>query len=154
VGSARGGLSVIPVVAMHASVKGPNVNADVDVDGLHRSRGSIPPSGSIPDDPLGDTQGGRPRLAPKETPRVDARVSLPNPQDPPNPLRHIPIGFESNVILPLCPLIVCASGGAAFRPRFGEQCYGKCDACLDAFASAHKALLLSEMSSGGAAGSP
>ena len=40
---------------MHASVKGPDVNSDVEVEGLHRSRGSIPPSGSIPDDPLGDT---------------------------------------------------------------------------------------------------
>ena len=69
---------------MHAAVKGPNVNSDVEVEGLHRSRVSIPPSGSIPDDPLGDTQVGRPRLAPRETPRVDARVSPPlNPQDPP-----------------------------------------------------------------------
>ena len=67
----------MPVVAMHASVKGPDVNSDVEVEGLHRSRGSIPPSGSIPDDPLGDTQGGRPRLAPREIPRVDARVSPP-----------------------------------------------------------------------------
>ena len=139
---------------MHASVKGPDVNSDVEVEGLHRSRGSIPPSGSIPDDPLGDTQGGRPRLAPRETPRVDARVSPLNPQDPPNHLSHIPNDFESKVFLPLCPLILCASCGAAFRPRLGEQCYGKCDACLDASASAHKALLRSEMSSGGAAGSP
>ena len=60
---------------MHASVKGLDVNSDVEVEGLHRSRGSIPSSVSIPDDPLQDTQGGRPRLAPKETPRVDARVS-------------------------------------------------------------------------------
>ncbi len=59
---------------MHASVKGPDVNSDVEVEGLHRSRGSIPPSGSIPDDLLGDTQGGRPRLDPKEDLRVDARV--------------------------------------------------------------------------------
>ena len=85
---------------------------------------------------------------------MDARVSPLNPQDSPNHLGDIPNGFESNVFLPLCPLILCASCGAAFRPRLGEQCYGKCDACLDAFASAHKALLLSEMSSGGAAGSP
>ena len=139
---------------MHASVKGPDVNSDVEVEGLHRSRGSIPPSGSIPDDPLGDTQGGRPRLAPRETPRVDARVSPLNPQDPPIHLSLIPKDFESSVFLPLCPLILCASCGAAFRPRLGEQCYGKCDACLDASASAHKALLRSEMSSGGAAGSP
>ncbi len=144
----------MPVVAMHASVKGPDVNSDVEVEGLHRSRGSIPTSGSIPDDSLEDTQGGRRRLAPRETPRVDARVSPLNLQDPPNHLSHIPNGFESNVFLPLCPLILCASCGAAFRPRLGEQCYGKCDACLDASASAHKALLRSEMSSGGAAGSP
>ena len=65
---------------MHASVKGPNVNSDVEVERLHRSRGSIP------DDPLGDTQGGRPRLGPKETPRVDARVpklESPGPPEPP-----------------------------------------------------------------------
>ena len=67
------------------------------MEGWHRSRGSIPPSGSIPDDPLGDTQGGRPRLAPRETPRVDARVSPLNFQDHPNHLSHIPNGFESNV---------------------------------------------------------
>ena len=75
---------------MHASVKGPDMNSDVEVEGLHRSRGSIPPSGSIPDDPLGDTQGGRPRLAPKETPRVDARVSPLNRQDPPEPIESHP----------------------------------------------------------------
>jgi hypothetical protein len=69
---------------MHASVKGPDVNSDVEVEGLHRSRESIPPSGSIPDDPLGDTQGGRPRLAPRETPRVDARAS---PLESPGPPR-------------------------------------------------------------------
>ena len=75
----------MPVVAMHASVTGPNVNSDVEVEGLHRSRGSIPPSGSIPDDPLGDTQGGRPRLVPMETPRVDARVSPPESPGAPEP---------------------------------------------------------------------
>ena len=90
-------------------------------------------------------QAGRSLTIPWETPRVDARASPPgrspgwtpaspplNPQDPPNHLSHIPNGFESNVFLPLCPLILCASCGAAFRPRLGEQCYGKCDACLDA----------------------
>jgi hypothetical protein len=41
-----------------------------------------------------------------------------------------------------------------FSTPLREQFYGKCDAWLDAFASAHKALLRSEMSSGGAAGSP
>ena len=86
---------------------------------------------------------------------MDARVSPPlNPQDSPNHQSHIPNCFESNDCLPLCPLILCASCGAAFRHRLGEQCYGKCDACLDASASAHKALLRSEMSSGGAAVSP
>ena len=85
---------------------------------------------------------------------MDARVSPLNPQDLPNHLSHIPNGFEANVFLPLCPLILCASCGAAFRPHLGEQCYGKSDACLDAFASTHKDLLLSEVSSGGATGSP
>ena len=112
-------------------------------------------------------QAGRSLTIPWETPRVDARASPPgrppgwtpaspplNPQDPPNHLSHSPNGFESNVCLPLCPLILSVSCGAAFRLRLGEQCYGKCDACLDAFASAHKALLRSEMSSGGAASSP
>jgi hypothetical protein len=90
VGSARGGRRFISDVAMHASVKGPNVNSDVEVEVLHRSRGSIPPSGSIPDDPLGDTQGGRPRRAPKETPKVDARVSRPieSPGPPEAPESH------------------------------------------------------------------
>ena len=82
------------------SVKGADVNSDAEVEGLHRSRGSIIPSGSIPDDPLGDTQGGRPRLAAKETPREDSRVSTLNPQDPPNHLSHIPNGFESNAFCP------------------------------------------------------
>jgi hypothetical protein len=85
---------------------------------------------------------------------MDARVSPLNPQDPPNHLSHIPNGFEPNRCLPLCLLILCAFCGVYFRPRLGEPCYGKCDACLDACASAHKALLLSEMSSGGAAVPP
>jgi hypothetical protein len=73
------------VVAMHASVKGPDVNSDVEVEGWQSSSGSIPPSGSIPHDPLGDTQGGRPRLAPREIPRVDARVHPPESPGPPEP---------------------------------------------------------------------
>ena len=140
---------------MHASVKGPDVNSGVEVGGLNRSRVSIPPSGSIPDDPQGDTQGGRPRLASRDPQGGRPRLLPPmNPQDSPNHLSHIPNGCESNGLVPLCPLILCASCGAAFRSRLGEQCYGKFDACLDASASAHKALLRSEMSSGGAAGSP
>ena len=121
---------------------------------LHRSRGSIPPSGSISDDTLGDAQGGRPRLASKETPKEDARASAPESPGPPEPHESHPYGFETNVVLQLFPLILCASCGAVFRPRLGEQCYGKCDACLDASAAAQKALLRSEMSSGWAAGSP
>ena len=140
---------------MHASVKGPNVNSDVEVEGLHRSRGSTPPSGSIPDDPLGDTQGGRPRLAPQGDPE-GGRPRLPplNPQDPPNHLSHIPNGFESNVFVALVSFDCVCLLWCCFSTRLGEQCFGKCDACLDASASAHKAMLRSEMSSGGAVGSP
>jgi hypothetical protein len=55
---------------------------------------------------------------------VDARVSPLNPQDPLNHLGDIPNGFESNVFLPLCPLIWCASCGAAFRPVWASSVMG------------------------------
>jgi hypothetical protein len=82
-------------------------------------------------------QAGRSLTIPWETPSVDARASPPgrppgwtpaspplNPQDPPNHLSHIPNGFESNVFLLFCPLILCPPVVLLFDPAWASSVMG------------------------------